>query len=79
MLDQAHNNATQSCNLKALGEFLHSLQDAWPPGWSSFDHYTHAKIPDNNAEHDLNLQDDTMLDTVKRLEEFKSKCLEGCK
>ena len=80
MLGQLHNNAMQSCNLRALGEFLHSLQDAWAhSSWSSFDHYTHLDFPDKNAAHNLNLQDDAMLDTIKQLQEFKSNCLNCCK
>jgi RHS repeat-associated protein len=84
MLEQLHNKAMSTCSLKALGEGLHSRQDAYAhSGWSSFDHYTHSFLslglagPDADAVSNLGWQDAAMSDTVRELSQFKSKCL-GC-
>jgi hypothetical protein len=74
MLDQLHNNAMQTCSLRALGEGLHSQQDAWAhSGWSSFDHYTHGTTPDTDVVYNSGIADAAMIGTVSQLQEFKSK------
>jgi RHS repeat-associated protein len=79
MLEQLHNTAMKTCSAEALGQFLHSDQDAWAhSGWSSFDHYTHGGTPDRNAVNDAATEDRAMLDTVRYLQEFKAKCVKCC-
>jgi RHS repeat-associated protein len=78
MLDQLHNNALSTCNLKDLGESLHSRQDSIAHGgWSSFDHYFHGTIPDTNPANS-GLAHAAIMDTAGELSEFKSKCLKCC-
>jgi hypothetical protein len=78
MEDQLHAKALSTCSLKDLGESLHSRQDAYARNaWSSFDHYTHGTIPDTDSRNSLGWADAAMLDTVRELSQFKSKCL-GC-
>jgi hypothetical protein len=85
VLDQLHARALSTCSLKDLGEDLHSRQDAYAhSGWSSFDHYTHSFLSlglgglDVDATNNLGWADAAMLDTVRELSQFKSKCLKCC-
>lgn len=78
MLASGHDQALRTCNLVSLGEYLHSMQDAYAhSGWTSFDHYAHGGVPDDNAVNGA-VQDAAMLETVLSLRQFKSKCLHCC-
>lgn len=85
MLEQLHNQAMNTCSLDDLGKDLHSRQDSFAHDpYSSFDHYTHSLLsigfggPDAGAIRNAGLVDSTMLDTIRELSEFKSKCLTCC-
>jgi hypothetical protein len=85
MLEQFQNKAMQTCSAEALGQSLHSEQDSWAhSGWSHFDHFTHSFLslglsgPDVDAVNNAGVQDAAMLDTIRELTEFKTKCLRCC-
>ncbi len=79
MLDALKDAALQTCNLTALGSYLHSDQDAFAhSGWSAFDHYAHLSGPDLQAAHDAHVTDVALTHTAAILRTFKEKCLRCC-